>query len=100
MSDTQSIVTYPAVPPISLGARIRLARLNAGFPRQADLASAIGVQANAVSRWEADVFTPDFAHVLKVAALCAVPLAWLAEVVPGAPDISMVVWLPSLPTSR
>lgn len=60
-------------------ARIRIARISAGYPSQASFAEALGVSKGLVGQWESDnqVKLPGVANLAKIARLCRVSMEWL-----------------------
>lgn len=65
MSDAASLADTPY---LKLGSAIAAARIVAGFPKQADLARALGVTQQSVSRWEAGTHRPKSTQVEALAA--------------------------------
>lgn len=69
-----------SAPTLTLGARIRQARRDAGFTNVETLAVRLGVGQRTVQRWEADQAEPTLARLREVAALTGKPLGYfLAE---------------------
>lgn len=63
---------------MSVGEKIRHARKQRGFS-QADLAAALGVATDTVSRWETDKRTPRAGDIQKLAALLECPTSYFLE---------------------
>lgn len=68
-----------ADPEITVGHRIRVARLNARL-KQDELADRVGVSAQLVSKWERDKSLPDVLEAARIADVCNVSFGWLGGV--------------------
>lgn len=66
-------------PELTLGDRLRKARISAGL-EQADLARACGVSRPLISRWEHDHSVPDVNQALRWAEATGVSFGWLCGV--------------------
>jgi transcriptional regulator with XRE-family HTH domain len=62
--------------PLTLGAKIRQARKEAGYTNVESLAVQLGVGQRTVQRWEADESEPTLARLREVAALTEKPLSF------------------------
>jgi transcriptional regulator with XRE-family HTH domain len=85
---------------ITLAEIIRIAITRTGLTL-AEVGEALDVHEKTVGRWQRGVNTPDFDHVVKLAAMARMPLATFADAVPGvppttcyAPHLSLVPELP------
>jgi len=72
-----------ALPALTVGDRIRLARRRARL-EQADLAALLAVRAETVSRWERGLGEPKASQVAVIASRCAVDVRWLVGLEPAA----------------
>ncbi len=62
---------------VEIGARIRLARENAGMSNATKFAKDADVDRNSVGRWEKGVVMPDLLNIETVARLTRVSIGWL-----------------------
>lgn len=65
-----------APPPLTLGARIRAARLEAGYRNSESLAVKLGVGQRTVQRWETDKAEPTLTRLREIAALTGKTLGY------------------------
>jgi len=65
-------------PAWTLGEKIAKARKLAGLS-QIGLASAVGVSASLVSKWESDTREPRLSQIRTIEAVCPVPPDWLVR---------------------
>jgi class 3 adenylate cyclase len=70
----------------ALGSRIRARREKQGLKQQ-DVANALGVSPQAVSKWERGENAPDIASVTPLARLLGVTVEWILEGGAGARDV-------------
>lgn len=71
--------THAAEPQLTLGERIRKLRMDAGLD-QAQLAEAVGVSRQLVSKWERNVSIPDVIEAVTLAEVGNVSFGWLGGV--------------------
>jgi transcriptional regulator with XRE-family HTH domain len=86
--------------PMTLGRRILIARLEAGYKRQEDFAVAVGAKLGTVRHWEADERVPRDAAKQRIVAVTGKPLSWFygeqsqgsgqAQVAPAQRDPSLL----------
>jgi transcriptional regulator with XRE-family HTH domain len=69
-------VTDTVTTKTTLGARIRLARLEAGFRNSESLAVRLGVGQRTIQRWETDKSEPSIGRLREIAALTGKTLAY------------------------
>ncbi|MCU0953080.1 MAG: helix-turn-helix domain-containing protein [Hyphomicrobium sp.] len=75
--DQKQPVRGTAAPGLSLGQRLRYARIKAGYSKARALAAALGVTANTYYRYERDESTPSFRTLAKIAVILDAPLSEL-----------------------
>lgn len=76
---TDTIDLTVGEPTITVGMRIRIARVGAGL-KQDELAERVGVSAQLVSKWERNKSLPDVLEAARIADVCSVSFGWLGGV--------------------
>lgn len=71
-------------PGLTIGRRIKIARVAAGLEQQ-QLAEAVGVRRNTMSNWESGRTEPSASHFVRLARIVGQPLDWFAEGVAETP---------------